>query len=156
MRIETEPVRTETIFGYKVEVFYDPIESRLAPVKQYRVYVDGVEVALVENYTKKILTDFVREWRSRAYTLYVLTIGIELGREFAEGLESRRFKSFAEFWKEAKELDERANEESVDVLPISEFAEACNNEEIGLVENWVSYVLIKETFGRKIFNPCTL
>ena len=140
------------------KVYYDPIESRLAPVRQYRVYVDGVEVALVEKFTKKILTDFVREWRSRAYTLYVLTIGIELDRrEFAERLEGRRFKSFAEFWKEAKELDERANEERVDVLPMSEFMDECNNEEIGLVENWISYVLIKERlYSNKYYNHCTL
>jgi hypothetical protein len=147
MRLETEPTLKTEILGCKVEVYYDPLESRLAPVKQYRVYVNNAEVALVEKYPKAMLTKLVKKFKLKPYTLNVLVIDLDLDRKFAEHIENQKFDSVADFQKFAKELHPKGdNPEYVELFTISDFMEACNNEEIGLIESWISYVYLKETY----------
>jgi hypothetical protein len=148
MRLETEPTLKTEILGCKVEVYYDPLESRLAPVKQYRVYVNNAEVALVEKFPKTMLTKLVKSFKLKSYTLHVVVVDLELGRrEFAEAIENMKFDSVADYKKFAKELNPKGDDpDYAELFTISDFMQACNDEEIGLIENWISYVYLKESY----------
>lgn len=68
------------------------------------------------------------------------------GRKIAERIENQEFKNPAEVLSEIKKLEGKKQGEYgyVAIYPISDFMDACNNQEIELEGVWVSYVYVEK------------
>jgi len=64
-------------------------------------------------------------------------------RKTAENIENQTFKTLNALIKKVRK-EETEKGGSINVLPLSDFIDSCNNQEIELEGVWVSYVFIDE------------
>lgn len=85
------------------------------------------------------------------YETMILTIDVSTfsdGRKLAEHLENQKYDSFGEL---TKAIDEELGDESderddynIQIWTLTDFMDACNNEEIFLDDLWIGYVQLKK------------
>ena len=85
------------------------------------------------------------------YETMILTIEVESfddGRRTAEHLENQKFDSHSEFIERLdSELDSYAkyrNDYNVQLWSLTDFMDACNNQEINLENVWIGYIHLKK------------
>lgn len=85
------------------------------------------------------------------YETMILTLDVEPfddGRKVAEHMENEKFDSHAELLErldsELGSYAEDRNEYNVQLWSLTDFMDACNNEEINLVNIWIGYVHLKK------------
>ena len=89
------------------------------------------------------------------YDAMIVTIEVEAfpdGRKVAERIEDRKCDSFNDVMNVIKEeLDEKSKKledhvifERIQVWELSNFMDACNNQEINLENVWISYIHLKK------------
>jgi len=85
------------------------------------------------------------------YETMIVTIEVESfddGRRTAEHLENQKFDSYSEFIERLdSELDSYAkyrNEHNVQLWSLTDFMDACNNQEINLENVWIGYIHLKK------------
>lgn len=80
------------------------------------------------------------------YETHFLTFDVEFysnGRKVAERIKNEKFNSYTELLESIKSKI-RYNDHAVQVWSLTEFMDACNNQELNLENVWISYVHIKQ------------
>jgi hypothetical protein len=68
------------------------------------------------------------------------------GRKIADRIQQETFGNSDEIRKAVRAFEESKDKAEVGVYDLNSFMEACNEEEIDLVNYWVSYAKVKKLF----------
>ena len=88
------------------------------------------------------------------YETMILTIDVESfsdGRKVAERIENEKFESHTDLTRrlmlELESDADKLDDYNIQVWSLSDFMDACNSEDINLVNTWIDYVQIKKLFS---------